>query len=102
MNMQSLLKQAKKMQNEMGKAEKEFESKVFEEQMGGGVVKVAMKGDFSIQSIEIAPELLSADNKEDLEDLLTSTMNTILNKISSEKDEMMKELTGGVSMPGMF
>lgn len=102
MNMQSLLKQAKQMQKEIGKAEKELEEKVFTKQQGGGVIQVTMKGNYEIESIHIDNDLMKLESKEDLELLMVSTINELIKEITVEKDETMKGLTGGVSMPGLF
>ena len=54
MNMQALLKQAQKMQKDLAEKDKELKSKLYEKSMGGGVIKVVMKGDMTIENIEIA------------------------------------------------
>ncbi len=102
MNMQALLKQAQKMQKELSKAEAELNNKVYESSAGGGVIKVAVKGNMELQSVEIQEELLTVDAKEDLQDLLIHTINDALRQASEEKEAMMKKMTGGVKMPGGF
>lgn len=102
MNMQALLKQAQKMQKELGKAESELKEKLYETTMGGGAVKVVCKGSMEVQSIEIAEDLLNKEGKEDLQEMLLSAMNETLEKIVKEKEQTMNSLTGGVKMPGGF
>lgn len=102
MNMQTLLKQAQKMQKELGKAESELKEKEYETTMGGGSVKVVCKGNMQVQSIEISEELLNKEGKEDLQEMLLSAINETLEKIVNEKEQMMNSLTGGVKMPGGF
>ena len=97
MNMQGLLKQAQKMQKELTKLEDELNEKVYETTMGGGVIKVEVKGSMSVES-----SLLEKDNKEDLEDMLKSALNDAFAKAVEDKEKNMNQITGGVKMPGGF
>ena len=102
MNMQGLLKQAQKMQKELTKLEDELNEKVYETTMGGGVIKVEVKGSMSVESISIDEILLQKDNKEDLEDMLKSALNDAFAKAVEDKEKNMNQITGGVKMPGGF
>ena len=102
MNMQGLLKQAQKMQKELTKLEDELNEKVYETTMGGGVIKVEVKGSMSVESISIDEGLLEKDNKEDLEDMLKSALNDAFAKAVEDKEKNMNQITGGVKMPGGF
>ena len=94
MNMQGLLKQAQKMQKELTKLEDELNEKVYETTMGGGVIKVEVKGNMSVESISIDESLLEVDNKEALNDAFA--------KAVEDKEKNMNQITGGVKMPGGF
>ena len=102
MNMQGLLKQAQKMQKELTKLEDELNEKVYETTMGGGVIKVEVKGSMSVESISIDESLLEKDNKEDLEDMLKAALNDAFAKAVEDKEKNMNQITGGVKMPGGF
>lgn len=102
MNMQALLKQAQKMQKDLAEKDKELKSKLYEKSMGGGVIKVALKGDMTIESIEIAEELLDKENKEDLQDMLIAGLNEVLKEANADKESTMNQITGGIKMPGGF
>ena len=102
MNMQGLLKQAQKMQKELGKLEGTLNETVYESTMGGGVVKVSVKGSMEVESIEINEELLTKDSKEDLEEMLKSALNDALAQATTDKEKKMNALTGGIKMPGGF
>ena len=102
MNMQGLLKQAQKMQKELTKLEDELNETVYETTMGGGVIKVEVKGSMSVESISIDASLLEKDNKEDLEDMLKSALNDAFAKAVEDKEKNMNQITGGVKMPGGF
>lgn len=102
MNMQGLLKQAQKMQKELAKLEDELAEKVYESTMGGGVIRVEVKGNMRIESISINEELLVKDGKEDLEEMLKSAINDALEQAAADKEKNMNAVTGGVKMPGGF
>ncbi|MEF2781715.1 MAG: YbaB/EbfC family nucleoid-associated protein [Clostridium sp.] len=102
MNMQALLKQAQKMQKELSKVENELNQKEYESTMGGGVIKVTVKGNMEVESISINEELLEKENKEDLEEMLKSAVNDALAKAVKDKETTMNKITGGVKMPGGF
>lgn len=101
MNMQALLKQAQKMQKDLAKVESELSEKVYEATMGGGVVKVAVKG-MQVEAIQIDETLLDKDGKEDLEEMLKAALNDAFNQAVEDKEKTMNAITGGVKMPGGF
>lgn len=102
MNMQALLKQAQKMQKDLGKAEAELREKEYESTAGGGVIRVTVKGTMEVLSVEISEELLQADAKDDLQEMLKHTLNDAIRQATEDKEAMMKKMTGGVKMPGGF
>lgn len=101
MNMQALLKQAQKMQKDLAKVESELNEKEYEATMGGGVVKVAVKG-MQVESIQIDESLLDKDGKEDLEEMLKAALNDAFNQAVEDKEKTINAITGGVKMPGGF
>lgn len=101
MNMQALLKQAQKMQKDLAKVESELNEKEYEATMGGGVVKVAVKG-MQVESIQIDETLLEKDGKEDLEEMLKAALNDAFNQAVEDKEKTINAITGGVKMPGGF
>lgn len=94
MNMQSLMKQAQKMQAEMQqnmeKAEEELENTTLTGTAGGGMVTVNCTGKKKITSIEIKPEIVDPDDIEMLSDLIVAGVNDALSKA----DELEKSLKG--------
>ncbi len=102
MNMQGLLKQAQKMQKDLAKLEDQLNETIYEESMGGGAVVVEVKGSMEVESIKVDESLLSADAKEDLEDMLKVALNNAMNKAKEEKEKKMNAITGGIKMPGGF
>jgi DNA-binding YbaB/EbfC family protein len=102
MNMNSLMKQAQKMQQDMERTQNELEEKEFESSAGGGAIKVIANGKKEIISIRIQPDVVDADDVEMLEDLIMSACNAALKKADEETASAMKKITGGLNMPGMF
>lgn len=100
--MQAMLKQAQRLQKDMGDLEKEIATRDYESTMGGGVVKVCIKGNMSIENISIDESLLTKDGKEDLEEMLKAAINEALRKAVEDKETSMNAITGGVKMPGGF
>lgn len=102
MNMNNLMKQAQKMQQQMEKMQAELEEKEFTATAGGGVVKVTVTGKKQIVDIEIDPEAVDPDDVEMLQDLILTACNQALQTADEETSSQMKKLTGGLNMPGMF
>ena len=94
-NLNNLMRQAQKMQEEMAKAKQELEETEFSSSVGG-MVEVKMMGDRSLKSISIKPEVVDPDDVEMLEDLIVSAINDVLGQISRKEKEAMP------AVPGMF
>lgn len=97
-NMQNLMKQAKKMQEELQQKQEEVALKEFETSSGGGAVVVTATGDKVIKSIKIKPDVVDSDDVEMLEDLILTAVNEALNKA----DSMMQSELGSFNVPGLF
>ncbi len=101
-NMQSMLKQAQKMQEDMANLQAELEEREYEVAAGGGVVNVRINGKKEILSVKIDPEVVDPDDVETLEDLVVAAVNEAIKKVESTSNEEMQKITGGMSLPGMF
>ena len=101
-NMQSMLKQAQKMQEDMANLQAELEEREYEVAAGGGVVNVKINGKKEIVSVKIAPEVVDPDDIETLEDLITAAVNEAISKVESVSQDEMSKITGSMSLPGMF
>lgn len=95
-NINNLMRQAQKMQEEMARAKKELEESEFSSSVGGGMVEVKMMGDRTVKSILIKKEVVDPDDVEMLEDLIVSAVNDVLGQISRKEKESMP------SVPGMM
>ncbi len=101
-NMNNMLKQAQKMQQDMLKAQQEIEEKEIEASSGGGAVTVKVSGKKEILSIKILPEVVDPDDVEMLEDLITAAVNEAMRKADEESAKEMSKFTGGMNIPGLF
>ncbi len=100
--MNTVMKQAQMMQEEMNRVQSELEEKVIETTAGGGKVKVEMKGTKEIVSLKIDPEIIDRDDPEMLEDLVTVAVNDAIRQIEEMLEEGMSAITGGLNLPGLF
>ncbi len=100
MNMQSLMKQAQKMQADMQaqaeKAEEELNNAVLTGTSGGGMVEVTCTGKKEITGIKIKPEIVDPDDIEMLEDLVMTATNEALKKASELEKSVKPEIPGGM------
>ena len=100
-NMQSMLKQAQKMQEEMAEKQAELESREYEVAAGGGVVTVKISGRKEILSVKLAEEIVDPDDIETLEDLIVAGVNEAIKKVEADASAEMSKITGGLGIPGM-
>ena len=101
-NMNQMIKQAQKMQEQMLKMQEEMESKSFEATAGGGAVRVVISGKRELQEIELKPEVVDPDDVEMLQDLIVAAVNEGLRKMEVDNASQMGQLTGGLNIPGLF
>lgn len=101
-NMNNILKQAQKFQQQMEDMKKELENKQFEASVGGGVVTAVVNGSKQIIDIKIKPEVVDPEDIETLQDLILTACNEALKKAVDETEGEMGKLTGGMNIPGLF
>ena len=101
-NMNSVIKQAQKMQEEMEKVQEELEDKTVEATSGGGAVTVQVNGKKEIVSLKIQPEAVDPEDVETLEDLITVAVNDAVKQADDMMAEGMSAVTGGLNIPGLF
>lgn len=100
--MQDLIKQAKKMQQDLAKAQEELANIVVEGTSGGGMVKVEMNGKNQILSIKIDKEVVDPDDIEMLEDLIIAAINEAHEKVVQSSEDELSKFTGGMKIPGLI
>jgi DNA-binding YbaB/EbfC family protein len=99
MNMQQLMKQAQKMQEQL---QKNMEATVIEASAGGGMVSVKMNGNKQLLSVQVDPEVFSGGDKEMLQDLIVAAVNEGIRKVDEAMQGQLGSLTGGLKIPGLF
>lgn len=101
-NMNQMIKQAQKMQEDMATLQQDLESREYSATSGGGAVSVTVDGKHLIKSIKISPDIVDPEDTEMLEDLLTVAVNEAISNAAKTADEEMGAITGGLNIPGMF
>lgn len=98
-NMNSMLRQAQKMQQDMLKAQEELEGKTYVASAGGGVVSAEVSGKRELLKVTIDPEAVEPDDVEMLQDLVVAAVNEALRKANDDAAGQMSKLTGGLNLP---
>ena len=101
-NMQSMLKQAQKMQEDMAAMQEELEGREYDVAAGGGVINVKINGKKELLSVKIDPDAVDPDDVETLEDLIVAAVNEAIKTVETASQQEMAKITGGMSLPGMF
>ena len=101
-NMNQILKQAQKMQDNMQKMQQELEAKEFEVSVGGGAVTVKVNGKKEVLDVTMKPEVVDPDDIEMLQDLVISAVNEALRSVDEMQASQMSKVTGGMNIPGLF
>ena len=101
-NMQAMLRQAQKMQEDMAVLQEDLDAREYEIKAGGGVVAVKINGKKEILAIDIQPEIVDPDDIETLSDILVAAVNEAIKRVETTNSEEMDKLTKGMNMPGMF
>ena len=97
-NMQQLMKQAQRMQENMTKKQAELNAQEFTASAGGGMVKVTVNGAQEVLSVEIDPQCVDPDDVEMLQDLVLSAVNSALKEAATTVEQEMGKLTGGMNL----
>ena len=98
MNINNLMKEAKKMQAEMQKSQEELATKEFDSTAGGGAVSVKVTGEKMLKEIKIKPDVVDPDDVEMLEDLILTCVNEALRKVDSAQSQEL----GKFNIPGLM
>ncbi len=101
-NMNQLMKQAKKLQEDMARAQEELGTMTVKGTAGGGAVEVEMNGHRKVQQIKIKPEVVDPEDVEMLEDLMLMALRDAEGKAEELAESHMGKYTKGLNMPGLF
>ncbi len=101
-NMNAMIKQAQKMQEDMEALQEELDAREYDISAGGGVVGVKINGKKEILSIDIKPEIVDPDDIETLSDILVAAVNEAIKRVEDTNSAEMSKITSGAGIPGLF
>ena len=96
-----MMQQLRKMQQEMARVQDELANTIVEGTAAGGVVTVAVNGEFRVTKLTIKPEAVDPNDVETLEDVLVVALNDAIGKAKALSEQKMGKLTGGMKIPGL-
>jgi DNA-binding YbaB/EbfC family protein len=100
-NMNKMLQQVQKMQQDMVAAQEQLKNETVEASAGGGMVKVVVSGDLEVKSIAIDPAAIDPDDPELLQDMVLAAVNEGLRSAQELAANKMGGLTGGLDLGGL-
>ena len=100
-NMNNLMKQAQKMQEDITKKQAEIDEMEFTASVGGGAVEVTVSGKREVLNVKLAEEVVDPEDIEMLQDLIIVAVNEGLRQIDEISNTEMSKLTGGLNIPGL-
>ncbi len=101
MNLNKLMKQAQKMQEQMAQTQAELEKKIVEVSAGGGKVKVTANGAGDVIAIKIDKEIVDPNDVEFLEEIVLSAVKQAIEQGKALAQSEMTKITGGFGVPGL-
>ncbi len=100
-NVNSVIKKAQKMQEEIAKLQAELEVKEYSASVGGGQVEATVTGKKEVKVLTIKPEVVDPEDIEMLQDLVVSAINEAMRAADADSDARMGQLTGNINIPGI-
>jgi DNA-binding YbaB/EbfC family protein len=97
-NMQQMLKQVQKMQQDMMAAQEQLKNEEVEASAGGGMVTVKVSGDLVVKSVTIAPDAIDPEDPEMLQDMVVAALNEAIRSAQELAAQRMSGLTGGMDL----
>ena len=101
-NLGALLKQAQQIGGQMGQMTEEMRKRRVTGSAGGGMVEIEVNGLIEVLGCHIDPKLVTQDDRELLEDLITAAINQAIAKGKQMHADAVRDLTGGLPLPGGF
>ena len=98
----NMMKQVQKMQQDMMKLQEEMEAREFTAAAGGGVVTATVTGKKILRSVSIKPEAVDPDDVDMLQDMIVAAVNEAIRLAETSMESEMSQITGGMSIPGLF
>lgn len=101
-NMNRIIKQAQKMQDDMKALQDRLDMTEYTGESGSGLVKAVVNGKHDVVSVKIDPNIIDPEDIEMLEDLIAAAVNDAVSKAKAEGEAEMAKITGGMNVPGIF
>ena len=101
-NMQAMIRQAQKMQEDMAAKQEELNAREYDISAGGGVVNVKINGQKEILAIDLQPEIVDPDDIETLSDILVAAVNEAIKRVDETNNAELNKITGPMNLPGLF
>lgn len=101
-NMNAMIRQAQKMQDDMKTRQEEIEQMSFKTTSGGGMVEVEISGKKEVKSILLKPEVVDPEDIEMLQDLIVAAVNEAIRTVEEYSAAEMDKITGSLNIPGVF
>ena len=101
-NMQAMIRQAQKMQEDMAAKQEELNAREYDVSAGGGVVNVKINGKKEILAIDLEPEIVDPDDIETLSDILVAAVNEAIKRVEETNNAELNKITGPMNLPGLF
>ena len=101
-NMNAMLRQAQKMQEDMEALQADLDSREYSISAGGGAVEVKINGKKEVLEINLKPEIVDPDDIEMLSDILVAAVNEAIKRVEDTNSSEMSKITGNIGFPGMF
>jgi nucleoid-associated protein EbfC len=100
-NMNQMLKQVQKMQQDMAAAQEQLKHEEVQASAGGGMVTVTVSGDLIVKSITIDPDAIDPDDADMLQDLVLAAVNEGVRMAQELAADKLSGLTGGMDLGGL-
>lgn len=100
-NMQALMRQVQKAQEEVAQKQEELDAREYDVSAGGGVVNVKINGKREILSIDLEPEIVDPDDVETLSDILVAAVNEAIKRVDTTNADELNRITGQVNLPNI-
>lgn len=101
-NMNAMIKQAQKMQEDMEALQAELDEREYDISAGGGMVNLKINGKKEVVALDIDPEIVDPDDTETLSDIIIAAVNEAIKRVEETNSAEMSKVTGSIGLPGMF
>ena len=101
-DMNSMIRRAQKMQEDMTRVQAELEQKEYTTTSGGGAVEVVITGKKELKAVNIKKDVVDPEDVEMLQDLILAAVNEAIRTVEEVSATELEKVTGGLNIPGLF